>query len=386
MAWLHPTYAWMGLLVLGAGGLVAWRVWRGRNDRARFGDVALVRELAAHVHPRRRVVRYGLVLMALTLFVVALAGPRVGTKTRTVERKGVDLVIALDVSQSMQAQDVAPSRLERAKREVGRLIGDLSGDRVGLVLFAGDGFVQAPLTTDYDAIRLFLDVAAPDLMPTPGTNFRAAFDAALQAFDDARAPGDTTAAPDAAPRSRALLIVSDGENHQGDLEAIRSDAQEARLRLFSAGVGTTGGATIPVYRNGRKVGVKTDAQGQTVRTRLQPDALQALAQGGAYFPIAQTSSSLGDFKDALSQLERTAFDAAQFEEYAEMFQWPLALGLLLLGASMLIPVRTPSGARSMLPGIEQLRAWIGRGAAPDHRPASATSSASVASSQEDPQA
>ena len=346
MDWLHPTYGWLALGVFGAAGLFAWATWRRWQDLAAFGDAALVQTLAEQVRPQRRYAKAGLTLAGLALLVVALAGPRYGTKVRTVERTGVDLVIALDVSQSMQAEDVPPSRLERAKNEITRLVNGLSGDRVGLVLFAGDGFVQAPLTTDYDAIRLFLDIAGPDLMPTPGTDFGAALRAARQAFATARPPGDTTAA-DPEPRTQALLLVSDGENHEGDVASLRETAAANDIRLFTAGVGGTDGARIPVYRNGQQVGVKEDRQGRIVRTRLHEDVLQRLARDGAYFRIAATSSALGDVQDALRQLERSTFDAQQFEEYAEMFQWPLALGLLSLTLGLLIPVRTLSGRPSM---------------------------------------
>ncbi len=341
MDWLHPTYGWLAVAAVGAAGLFAWAAWQRQQGMARFGDTALVQQLAETVRPWRRAVRAGLTVLGLALLVAALAGPRFGTQMRAVEQKGVDLVIALDVSQSMQAEDVPPSRLERAKNEIKRLLDRLSGDRVGLVLFAGDGFVQAPLTTDYDAIRLFLDIAGPDLMPTPGTDFGAALDAARQAFDAARAPSDTTSSvPE--PRTQALLVVSDGENHEGDVAPLRQTAQDQNIRLFAAGIGGTEGTTIPIYRDGQQVGVKEDRQGRVVRTRLHADVLRSLAQNGAYFRIAPTSSSLGDFRDALLQLERSTLDAQQFEEYAEMFQWPLAAGLLCLALGSLIPVRTMS--------------------------------------------
>jgi Ca-activated chloride channel family protein len=353
MDWLHPTYGWLTGAVVGAAGLFAWAAWQRRQGMAHFGDTALVQQLAQAVRPWRRAVRAGLTVLGLALLVVALAGPRFGTTVRTVERKGVDLVIALDVSQSMHAEDVPPSRLERAKNEIKRLLDGLSGDRVGLVLFAGDGFVQAPLTTDYDAIRLFLDIAGPDLLPTPGTDFGAALDAARQAFDTARPPGDTTAAPPD-PRTQALLVVSDGENHEGDVAALRQTAQDQNIRLFAAGVGATEGTTIPIYQDGQQVGVKEDRQGRIVRTRLHADVLRSLAQNGAYFRVAPTSSSLGDFRDALQQLERATFDAQQFEEYAEMFQWPLAAALLCLVLGSLIPVRTMSGRpRRTIPWLRQ---------------------------------
>ena len=348
MDWLHPTYAW----ALAAVPLAAYACWRAlqarRAAQAAFGDRTLVQRLAGPARTGRRVAKAGLAVGALTLLVVAVMGPRLGTQTRTVERRGVDLVVALDVSASMRAQDVAPSRLRRAKREVRRLVGELSGDRVGLVLFAGSGFVQCPLTTDYDALRLFLDVAAPDQIPTPGTNLSAAFASGLEAFDTARPPSDSTRPPDE-QRSRALLLISDGENHQGDLNALKQRARNQGVTLFTAGVGTEQGAQIPVYENGRRVGVKRTADGRIVRSRLDEPALTSLAENGAYFRIGATSSALTDVAAALDQLETTALESERFASYNEYFQWPLALALLLLAVEACIPVRARSSDENRIP-------------------------------------
>ena len=347
MDWLHPTYVW-ALLGVPAVAYAFWRAarWR-RAARDRFGDAALVRRLAPAAPAWRRRLKAGLVVCAVAALALGLMGPRFGTQLRTVERRGVDLVVALDVSASMRAQDVAPSRLRRAKNEIRTLLGDLRGDRVGLVLFAGDGFVQCPLTTDYGALRLFLDVAEPDQVPTPGTNFGAALDAATEAFSAARPPSDTTARPDDR-RAQVLLVLSDGENHVGDLETLRQTARQNDVTLFAAGVGTEAGARIPVYENGRRAGVKRNRQGRVVRTRLDEPALTALAEDGAYFRVGRTSSALSDLPTALRQLETSVLAEEQFADYAEMYQWPLALALLLLFVEACIPERrrgrpTPDG-------------------------------------------
>lgn len=339
MDWLHPTYVW----ALGSVPVVAYCFWRAAKWREaaldRFGDVALVRRLAPTVRPWRRRLKAGLVLLATVGLAVALMGPRFGTQLHTVERQGVDLVVALDVSASMQAQDVAPSRLRRAKNEIRELLGDLRGDRVGLVLFAGTGFVQCPLTTDYGALRLFLDVAEPDQVPTPGTNLEAALDAATEAFSAARPAADSTARPDET-RSRVVLVLSDGENHVGDLEAVKQTARTNDVTLFAAGVGTQEGAQIPVYEEGQQVGVKRDRQGRPVRSRLNESTLMGLVEDGAYFRIGSTSSALSDLPTALRQLETATLAEEQFSEYAEMYQWPLAGALLLLLVEVFIPART----------------------------------------------
>jgi len=338
MGWLHPTCAW-ALLVVPAAVWFYWRAaqWR-RAAQERFGSPATVRQLAAGLRPRRRTLKAGLVVGALLLGVVALMGPRWGTEVRTVERRGVDLMVALDVSASMRAQDVSPSRLRRAKNEIRDVVGRLSGDRVGLVLFAGDGFVQCPLTTDYGAFRLFLDAAASDQVSTPGTDLRAAVDAAAQAFGAAHPSPDTTTAP-REPRPRALLLVSDGEHHVGDLETVRQRAEEAGIRILTAGVGTDEGARVPTYERGRQVGVKRDPQGEIVQSRLREEVLTRLAQSGAYFRIGATTSALPDVPAALRQLGASTYETEQFADYEEGYQWPLGAALLLLGIAALIPVR-----------------------------------------------
>lgn len=297
-----------------------------------------MQQLAATLRPWQRTLKAGLVVGALMLGIVALMGPRWGTKVRTVERRGVDLVVAMDVSASMRAQDVPPSRLRRAKSEIRNLVGRLSGDRVGLVLFAGSGFVQCPLTTDYGAFRLFLDAAASDQVSTSGTDLRAAVDAAVQAFGAARPAADTTAAP-AEQRPRALLIVSDGENHVGNLETVRQRVQEAGVTVLTAGVGTAEGARVPIYERGRRAGFKRDSQGQIVQSRLREEVLTRLAESGAYFRIGATTSALPDVPAALRQIGSSTYEAERFSDYEEMYQWPLAAALLLLGLEVLIPVR-----------------------------------------------
>ena len=249
------------------------------------------------------------------------------------EREGIDLVIALDVSLSMKAEDVAPNRLERARNEIKKLLDNLHGDRVGLVLFAGDAFIQTPLTTDYGAVRLFLDVADPSLIPTPGTDFGEALKIAMRAFKAPHAEGSDE------PRTRALLFVSDGENHVADINEILREARTEAIVMFAAGVGETDGVPIPVYRGARQVDFKRDQAGRVVTTRLEEDALQELASDGTYFRIARTSSSLSSLTAALERLDRTSFGAEEFEEYQEQFQWPLGLGLLLLVLELVVSDR-----------------------------------------------
>ncbi|MDZ4701950.1 MAG: VWA domain-containing protein [Rhodothermales bacterium] len=351
MNWLHPEFVWSLVAVPVAVLLFLWAAWQRRKGVLAFGHAPLVARLAATVSSRRRRWKAGLIALGVFFLAVALIGPRFGTQLREVKREGIDLVVALDVSASMMAEDVAPNRLDRARNEVKKLLSELQGDRVGLVTFAGDAFIQCPLTTDYSAIRLFLDVADPSLIPTPGTDFGAALNMAIQAF---KGGVNTDEAASTEDRTRALLIVSDGENHIANLEQVLTQAREANIVVFTAGVGETEGVPIPVYRNGRRIDFKKDRRGRVVSTQLEEGSLQQLAEDGAYFRIARTSSSLPKITASLQRLEKTEFGAEEFAEYEEQYQWPLVLGLLLLTLERFVSDRRKPAAT----GIELPKATV----------------------------
>lgn len=326
MDWLHFEYIWALIAVPVAILLFLWAGWKRRRAAELFGDSQLVSRLSKAISARRRRWKAAFIVLGVLFIGVALMGPRFGTELREVKREGIDLIVALDVSLSMTAEDVRPNRLERSKNEIKKLLNDLQGDRVGLVIFAGDAFVQCPLTTDYSAVRLFLDVANPEMIPTPGTDFGAALTMARQAFKGASETEETTDEE----RTRALLFVSDGENHVSNISQLINEAQDEGIVIFTAGVGETEGVPIPIYRNGRRIDFKKDRNGRIVSTRLEEQSLQDLGSEGGYFRIANTSSSLPKIFEALERLEKTEFAAEEFEEYEEQYQWPLALGLLFL--------------------------------------------------------
>ncbi len=337
MSWLHPTFWWAPVAVPLVAGGFWWAARQRQQAFERLGHRPLLEALAGGLHGRRRKWQAILTAGAVGLLALALMGPRYGRAVRTVEQRGVDLVIALDVSRSMLAEDVATSRLARAKHEINELLDELSGHRVGLVLFAGDAFLYCPLTTDYGAVRLFLDVAGPSLVPTPGTNFEAALRTALQAFEETSGDPDP---PHAAARSKAILVVSDGENHVGRVDAVLQEARAEGVTIYAAGVGTTAGAPIPRYdASGHLIGYERNREGGLVTTRLEEEVLRRLARSGAYFRITATSSALPRLATALRQLRQGTLGSEQFASYEERFQWPLALALLLLAAERLIHTR-----------------------------------------------
>ncbi len=280
---------------------------------------------------RRRTVRGALVVGALAAGAVALAGPRVGTALRESQQESLDLIIALDVSDSMRAQDVAPTRLDRAKLEIERVVEARRGDRVGLVVFAGEAFLQCPLTTDRGALRLFLDAASPEQVAVQGTDFARALAVADQAFN---------AGSEEQERPRALLVVSDGEDHEGGLGAEADALRDQGVTLLALGVGTDEGAPVPQVYNGRLAGDRRDRSGTPIVTRFEPGALRDLAGRGGLYRVGRRSAA-GAINDELDGLDRAVVSQDEFSAEAERFQWPLALALLLLAAERVVALRRP---------------------------------------------
>lgn len=320
MEWLNPIahFAWPFVIGAGVLGIMARR-WM-RRDRRRFASAKMVDRLADRTDERRRT-RSVLVLTALVLLTISLAGPRIGSTPREVSRSGLDLVIALDVSDSMLAQDVAPSRLERARHELRQMTEQLQGDRVALVTFAGDAFVQMPLTRDRSAFRMFLDVASSDQIPTPGTDFLAMLTVVQQAF---------ARSDDADDRSRVVLVVSDGENHVDGISSVVRDMRANGLEVFTLGIGGREGARIPTRSATGQVSYRHDRQGETVRTRLEDEVLREMSGPDRFYEIGRSINTFTEFPAALDRLQRTDIDSMMFEDYNEWFQWPLLLALVLL--------------------------------------------------------
>ena len=279
---------------------------------------------------RRRQIRATLVVAALACLGIALAGPRFGLDRREARQESLDLLIALDVSESMRTEDVAPSRLDRAKLEIERIVEERRGDRVGLVLFAGDAFLQCPLTSDRSAIRLFLDAADPEQVGVQGTDFANALRVANEAFDAATSPDD-------AARPRAMLVVSDGEDHEGGLEASADALRDAGVTLLALGIGTDEGGPVPEVSGGRSIRYKTDRMGQRVISTYQSGALRAISDGDVI--RVGRGSAAPEINKRLDNLDRAVLASSEFAAYAERYQWPLGLALLLLLAERILATR-----------------------------------------------
>jgi Ca-activated chloride channel homolog len=331
MIWENSSYLWLLLLLP----LIYSAYWWYRKvqvqKRAKLFDDRLVEQLRLDYWRTGDKVRLACFLSAAFFFIVALAGPKLGTEVREVQRTGLNLLVALDLSRSMNAEDVRPSRLDKAKFEINRLVNRLQGDRIGLLVFTDEAFVQAPLTTDYSAMRLFLDISNTDQMPSSGTNFTSALDLALEAFEAAdQQPG----------AANVLLFVADGEHHGPDYSAALRRLTDAGVVIFSVGIGTRDGAPIPIYNSaGQLTGYHRDGQGNTVTTRLEPSTMQdiAIAGRGEYYEITAGSDNIEPFFARLDELERGEFSAQEFADYENRYQTLLIFGMAFLICGLFFP-------------------------------------------------
>jgi Ca-activated chloride channel family protein len=283
-----------------------------------------------------------MLLAALALLAVALARPQFGTRVETVRSVGQDIVVAVDLSTSMLAEDVSPNRLERARLAILRLIGNLDGDRIALVAFAGSAFVQSPLTVDYSAAGMFLNAMHPDLMPVQGTDLGAALRVSLDALEGAR-------------EARVIVLVTDGEHLEGDFEAELERAVDAGVQVHVVGIGSPAGVPIPQYdETGERLGFLRDEEGAVVTTRLDEETLASVAERtGARYVRADGGAAFDDLVDQIANVDGEAVDARQVTLFEEQFQIFLAIALAILWVEWLIPDRRRNRRN-------RHEAWVGR--------------------------
>lgn len=330
MIWENSTYLWALLLIpLIWGGFWWLRVARYKQ-RSKLFDDRLLSMLRLNFWKIGDQVRFYSFLMAILFFVIALAGPKIGTEIREVERSGVNMLIALDLSRSMNVEDISPNRLEKAKFEINRLINRLEGDRVGLLVFTGDAFVQSPLTMDYSALRLYLDIAQTDQMPSSTTNFRSAMLRAEEAFESI---------DDNSNAANVLLFIADGENHGPDYSDAAERLTEQGITIFTIGIGTSEGGRIPIYENGEFRGYHSDRQGNEVTSSLISDNMREIASvgNGNYYEITRGSDTIEPFLNRLGELERGEFSSQEYANYKNRYQLMVLIGLFFLSLSLFFP-------------------------------------------------
>lgn len=316
-----PHILWLLILVplLIGGYLWAARLYRRRL--ARFGEPETVRTLMPDASPLRVRNKFILCLAALGLLVMALARPQFGSKLREVTRQGIEIMLAVDVSNSMLAQDFEPNRLERTKFAINRLLEGLRQDRVGLVAFAGDAYVQLPITADYVTARNFAAQLSPTMVSRQGTAIGAAIDLAASSFSSG------------SEGSRVLIVISDGENHEDDALAAAKRATEQGIKIYTIGIGTPEGAPIQIGGEFLK-----DDQGNMVVSKLDEPSLEeiALSTGGAYIRATNKSIGLEEIIAKINQTEKKKLTSTIFEEFNEQFQYLVGAALLLLLADVLM--------------------------------------------------
>ncbi len=317
-----------------------WSYQQKRKALRRFAEESLLPRLLSRTCFRRQWIKGGLFLLSLCFLFLALVRPQWGTRLETVKRKGVDIMIALDTSLSMETRDVAPSRLEKAKHEVRALIDILQGDRVGLVVFAGRSQVNCPLTIDQNAVKLFLDIIDTQLVPVPGTNIGEAIRTGTRAFS----PQER--------RHKVLILVTDGENLEGDPLPWAEEAQKAGVVVYTLGLGSPAGQPIPLRdEHGSVIGYKKSEDGSVVVSRLDVESLEKIASltGGRYFLATPGEDEVGKIYEMVSQLDRKEFQSRQYLTYVDRFQIPLGIALALIWLEALIPEERRTGGRSRLP-------------------------------------
>jgi len=295
-------------------------VWKKRTQK-KFADSELLKRLTPNRSYNKGTLKLIVFLLALAGLIVGLVNPKVGTKLETVKREGVDIVFALDVSKSMLAEDIAPNRIEKAKRLVSEIINQLASDRIGIIAYAGQAFPQLPITTDYGAAKMFLQGMNTDMLSSQGTAIDQAIELATTFFDDEE------------QTNRVLFIISDGEDHsEGTTLSAVEDAVEAGIRIYTIGVGNPQGAPIPLKRNGIVESLKKDSQGEVVITKLNQKILVDISDegNGKYIDGSNTEEAVEIIKEELLQMDKKEFEAKQFAEYKDQFQWFLGAALLLL--------------------------------------------------------
>jgi Ca-activated chloride channel family protein len=266
------------------------------------------------------IVRFLLYLLALLFLFIAAADPQEGSKLEEVKRSGIDLVICLDVSNSMLAEDLSPNRLIAAKRAISRLIDNLKGDRIGLVVFAGQAYTQLPITTDYAAAKMFLETINTDIVPTQGTAIGAAINQAISDF------------PENSKNKKAIIVLTDGENHEDDAIDVATKAAENGIVVHTIGLGSITGTPIPLYINGYKSGFKKDKEGNVVVTKLNEELLQQIAAAGKGVYARATNAGVGlDLVfNEINKLEKNDYENKIFTSYENRFQYFVAPALFIL--------------------------------------------------------
>lgn len=318
----------LGVALLGVFVVVVLR--RKRKLMSRFGDLPLIMKNAPYISFPRQATKVILILAALALVSVSLARLQFGTHLELLKREGIDIVVALDVSNSMLARDMKPNRLEKAIQEIRGIIDRLKGDRIGLVAFAGEAFIQCPLTLDYSAARFLLGAMDNTSVSTQGTALAAAVEMASKAFDQKE------------KKHKVLLLLTDGEDHKGGALEAAKEARKEGIKIYTVGIGNPEGEPIPILdRTGKQVGFRKDQNGEVIVTKLDDITLQkiSLDTGGKFYHATAGEIELDRIFDEISAMEKKELEGTLVTRYDDRYQWPLLAAMLLMIGEFFLPER-----------------------------------------------
>jgi Ca-activated chloride channel family protein len=293
--------------------------WK-RHAQNKFANQRIIKRLSPSRSHFKPILKLIVLCLAFACLTIAMVNPKIGTKLQTIKRQGVDIVFAVDVSKSMLAEDVAPNRLEKSKQLVTQIINNLASDRIGIIAYAGKAFPQLPITTDYAAAKMFLQSMNTDMLSSQGTAINQAIQLARTYYDDEE------------QTNRVLIIISDGEDHSDVALDVAEAAADEGIKIFTIGVGDVKGAPIPIKRNGIVLNYKKDNAGETVITKLNEETLKSIAKeaNGEYINGRNTTQVVESIRDILNRMDKKEFEAKEFAEYKDQFQWFLALGIFFL--------------------------------------------------------
>jgi len=315
-----PLFVWVAYFI--------FRSWRNKK-RDEVADFFLWDQIHPNRSKRKPVVKLAFRILGLISLVIALVNPKIGTRIETITRKGVDVVFAIDVSKSMLAEDLSPSRILKAKQILSKAIDGLVNDRIGIIVYAGKAYAQLPLTTDYTAAKMFLRTIDTDMVPTQGTDIGNAVEMALSYFESGK------------KQNRALFILSDGESHEKGVLKAGKLASENGIVIYSIGLGTQEGGPIPIKRNGIVKSYKKDRDDQVVVTKMDPEMLQQLAVSteGSFMDGSNTKEAISFIKNSLSKMEKVESETEMYTDYEDQFQWFLAIALFFFTLDLIVPNR-----------------------------------------------
>ncbi len=330
MRFAEPIHFALLLGVLLVGIFLFWAIARKKKILSRFGDLPLILRTAPYISFARQRTKAVLLILGLAFVVIALARLQFGTHLEMLKREGIDIIVALDVSNSMLAQDMKPNRLEKAKQELRSIIDRLKGDRIGLIAFAGEAFVQCPLTLDLGTARLLLQVMDNQSVSIQGTSIASAIQVAQKSFESKE------------KKHKVLVILTDGEDFGGNVEQAADDARNDGIKVYTVGIGNPAGEPIPILdRQGNQVGFKKDENGEVIMTKLDEATLRklSLTTGGKFYSASAGEMELDKIFDDIAGMEKKELEGTLVTKYDDRYQWPLLIALILLVAEFFVPER-----------------------------------------------